>query len=552
MALSLARFGVEKVRLGWTLSLLGLVACTTAPFESLCPVAETEIHETAESWRHRVDILFVIDNSGSMAKKQMALAATYGDLIRIFEHVDLDYHIGFVNTDVGSWVGSEQPWTMSTGACDSFAGDDGALQATSCLVRKNGSATAAAACSALCPDRRFVPTDGTSFLSGHHGFHNVPVAKEIDPMTGRSVDRGPEYALRCMGLLGDGGCGLSSPLEAMKRALDGHRPESLGFLRSDATLVVILVSDKDDCSVQASRRSENNPVTRNCTTPDPEAPADCFEPAFRCLARNLRCTEPLNVAGSKSACQQRADSYLEPVEKYVDFLRTLKPRDRFLVIGLWPLPSVSAGGQVVVVQDPKVAGSAGLRAAGGSQAACRSSSDPNWIGQPQVRLERLMTLTTYPGNPPWEGSICEPQTYLSTLTSQLGGGRCRVPLFGLTQAPRRNGDGTPACVVGDVSAETPEAAPETPMPVCGSSCCAAMDTIQSYCGGWSEDVMSACESEPQSCYCITGPGRPDYDWIQARYGIWRLHNDVTPRGMVTSLHCATQKQPACQLPSSTR
>ena len=47
----------------------------------------------------------------------------------------MDLHVGIVSTDVGSWVAADQPFAQPAGACDSFAGDDGALQAVSCWER---------------------------------------------------------------------------------------------------------------------------------------------------------------------------------------------------------------------------------------------------------------------------------------------------------------------------------------------------------------------------------------------------------------------------------
>lgn len=537
-----------------SLSFCGLNGCSTGPVASSCPMVTTEVSADGAWPRSKVDILFVIDNTPSMVGKQQALASAFPDLLRALDGSgNVDYHIGFATTDVGSWVAADQPWTMTSGACDSYAGDDGALQSDSCLDRQRSSSASAQVCTQACPDRRFVPTDGTGFLSGYRGFHNVPTALEIDPMTGKPIDRGPEYALRCMGIVGDGGCGLVSPLEAMKRALDGHRPENHGFLRSNAVLRVFIVTDKDDCSVQGSRRIENDPRTRSCTTPDLDAAADCFDPAFRCLARNLRCAEPLNIAGTKSACTERTDSYLEPVQSYVNFLRTLKPANNFSVHGLWPLPSVSRGGQVVVVQDPKVAGSAGLRPAGGAQASCQSTSDPKFVGQPQVRLDHLMSLFSTPWYQPDPGNICEPQRYSATLVGQFPSRDiCRLRLIGLTSSPLRNAEGTPTCVVGDVSDATPHATPEREMPLCASPCCDAMENSQPRCGSWSDAVVSACASAQQPCYCIVRPDPTEAWGGKARFGVWRPRNAEGPSGTVVSIRCASHDGASCALPFGTR
>ena len=55
-------------------------------------------------------------------------------------------------------------------------------------------------------------------------------------------------ALSCISSVGDAGCGLEAPLEAMKRALDGSHPENAGFVRRGALLAVVILTDEDDCS----------------------------------------------------------------------------------------------------------------------------------------------------------------------------------------------------------------------------------------------------------------------------------------------------------------
>jgi hypothetical protein len=60
---------------------------------------------------------------------------------------------------------------------------------------------------------------------------------------------------RCIATLGTNGCGFEQQLEAARRALvDNESPGHCndGFLRPDSILVVLWVSDEDDCSVDAA------------------------------------------------------------------------------------------------------------------------------------------------------------------------------------------------------------------------------------------------------------------------------------------------------------
>ena len=54
------------------------------------------------------------------------------------------------------------------------------------------------------------------------------------------------HAGEVVALVGDNGCAIQGPLEAMKRALSAGR--NPGFLRPGALLGVLIVTDEDDCS----------------------------------------------------------------------------------------------------------------------------------------------------------------------------------------------------------------------------------------------------------------------------------------------------------------
>lgn len=225
-------------------------------------------------------------------------------------------------------------------------------------------------------------------------------------MTGKMIDTGPEKALRCMGLIGDGGCGVESPLEAIKRALDGHRSENDGFLRADALLAVLIISDEDDCSVQLSRRSENNPANRSCAVTDPEA-YDCFNIDYRCFASSVQCDQSMLSTGVKTNCKERSGNYLEPVDKYVSFLNTLRPMGRLVVSGIWTRPSVSEGGKVEIARGSGGTSSPFLNRAPGAGASCAYAADPNIIGQAQLRLSSF--AGKIPGS--LQASVCDIDNY---------------------------------------------------------------------------------------------------------------------------------------------
>lgn len=517
------------------------------PEQKLAAVCACQ-HGLSEDWssfyrRRRLDLLFVVSNTSSMVKKQLALAQALPPLLSLLEGDDLDYHIGVVSTDVGSWMAAGTPWTLSAGSCDSFAGDDGRLQAASCLDRSTSSAAAASACAAVCPDRKFLPNDGQPFLARKNGKVNVPAALRPDPKTGVMVDYGPTYALQCMAMLGDHGCAISAPLESARRALDGHLSANSGFLRPDAPLYIVFLTDGDDCSVQLARRGDNDPHTQSCTTPDPNAAASCYSlGAYRCLARDVVCDQPMNVAGSKTGCRERADSYLEPLDKYVQFFSALKSPNRLIAAGIWTLPALAQAAKLEIVQNPNVGGSAGLEFATGSAASCQDASDPTLTGQAQLRLSQFLAAVN-PRRSPWdrappEVSVCSPADYFGAfdpLGIKIHERWAPTCLPGL---PVFLADGSPACVVGDVPYDSPQAVPESPMPVCGAQCCGAL-AASFFPPQKDHGIQMACAGEPADCYCAA-PSRSLECGGNAELRVWRKDNGDSPADTIVSSRCALQ------------
>ena len=158
-----------------------------------------------------VDLLFVVDDSSSMEPKQWSLRQRFGRLIdrlRAEGGDGYDLHVGVTTTDVGT------------------PGYDCGHARGGVLTRKG--AIAADACGELSATAPYLTYQSST------GATNAPSGAGI-------VD-----AFGCLAAAGSLGCGYEMPLEAAYRVL---ATDDTGFVRPDATLVLVLVTDEDDCSV---------------------------------------------------------------------------------------------------------------------------------------------------------------------------------------------------------------------------------------------------------------------------------------------------------------
>ena len=199
-------------------SLLLMTACPARTMDDVDPQGErVEIKYIPVS--ADIDVLFVIDNSASTAEKQTVFAANFPKFVAALDAFPMGrptLHIAVVDTTVDIGVEGYAPGCPSPDPAD-----NGLFQTTPRV----------AGCSP--PTGSFI-----SDIKAADGTRMVNYAGNLD------------VALSCIAQLGAGGCGFEAPLEAMKRALDGSRPENAGFLRDGAFLSIIILTDEDDASVR--------------------------------------------------------------------------------------------------------------------------------------------------------------------------------------------------------------------------------------------------------------------------------------------------------------
>ena len=203
-----------------------LVACQARSVEAPRINPERVIHHDIPISQNRdIDLLFMVDKSPTMADEQASLAANFPRFINVLQNIPgglPNVHIGVITQDIGAGG-------FSTGGTCTGAGDAGRLQA----------APRVAGCTP--PSGAFI-----SDVAGSEGTRQTNYA-------GTLAD-----TFACIAQVGPDGCGFEQHLESLKRALDGSVPENAGFLRKDAYLGIIILSDEDDCSAFDGERVQSD------------------------------------------------------------------------------------------------------------------------------------------------------------------------------------------------------------------------------------------------------------------------------------------------------
>ncbi|MEZ4385701.1 MAG: hypothetical protein R3A79_30560 [Nannocystaceae bacterium] len=192
-----------------------------------------------------LDLLFVIDNSGTMGEEQINLAANFPLLVDRLSNLK-DSKGKLISADINIMVTTSD---MGHPACakyqkDDYAPAEGSPINTPCTQRLerftslDGKKSIPEACTNACGG---VAPDGPFIHYKVNGASNVP----NDDIAG---------ALSCIGLQGIDGCGYEAQLESMMQALDPSAEWNEGpfpFLRDGAVLAIVMVTDEADCSVLA-------------------------------------------------------------------------------------------------------------------------------------------------------------------------------------------------------------------------------------------------------------------------------------------------------------
>jgi hypothetical protein len=382
-----------------------------------------------------VDVLFMIDDSSEMTEMQIklhdALPAFVTALVGL--HTPPSLHLAVIDSDMGA------PGDSTSALGCTTAGDRGVFQfAATSVATLNPPVT--------CTD--------TTLLAGETFISDVPMMVSYTAPD-------PGTVLQCIALLGDKGCGFEHQLASIDRALgaDGAGPEpaaNVGFLRPSAYLVIVILTNEDDCSAPAVTTIYSlNGFQQNIANPDgpianyrcnggPRGAHYCQDPANG----NAWVVPPLNppadAQGTSTAptldlanCVDNeqpptgtGSSALTPVSKFVSDIKSLKPDpDNQIVVAaiagpaapytvLWA-PEVGGLNTKPGELWPEVMHSCGAIGAGSAvnPKATQNTTDGSFA-DPGVRIAQF--VNAFPNSV--LGSVCDPSygPTMSAVATKVG------------------------------------------------------------------------------------------------------------------------------------
>jgi hypothetical protein len=454
------------------------------------PPIYTELETTSWMRSHQlssrdVDLLFVVDSSGSMSEEQQQISQQFSALVQALRRMRgglPNVHLGVTSTDLGTGMFNitycepgGDGGALLTGTCPNPVGAPYIVdvEPAGCDIEKElDSAGTLTACLAHDCQESHCSEPGTTLQMDALG---CPRCRNYQ---GESL----EDVFSCVAGLGTLGCGFEQPLEALRKAVALDNNANEGFIRDHALLAVVLLTDEDDCSASNPVLFDDSQTTVDSTL-GPLTGFRCFEFGIRCDV-NERMTE-----GYRSGCAPRndAESLLHPVSRYTEALRQLKPQES-LVVAAIAGPVDEASG-VTVFRDEY------------DQPALEySCGDGLRFGAvPGFRLRAFVEAFNAPEDMGWAFTPICSSAYSEAL--QGVGDKIAVlldwcppaPLLGCPDPAALTGQGAdalacndachPPCTVTDVTDEGREALPQCLLVCPGGPCPDNVDPGRAYAGG---------------------------------------------------------------------
>jgi hypothetical protein len=385
-----------------------LASSTSAALLSLCFGCSTEGVEPEQASavqfealvEPELDVLFVIDDTPSMVAKQQKLAREIPRMVDVLTRGDryarreaevppgliekartfrpvTSLHLGVVSTNFGGLLNVPANQHAAVRSCEGV-GDDGRLQQDLSVAIQG-----------IAAQRYTVPylEPGTTLLAPEPACALGPQPTFQSYVDGDDPAQAAT-AFGCVARLGIEGCPFEQPLESMWKALapssgpasasiyqfiDGSAGQgdrhNQGFLRPDAALAVIVLTDEDDCSITEQGR---------------ELIALDYEYEQTLGPINMRCARAENDAAR-----------VLRLERYREALLSLKPghpeRVVFTVIGGVPPEAIARGDSLdQILASPEMQVRASATDETMPAAACSGGEHDQ--AQPARRLVQLAKL----------------------------------------------------------------------------------------------------------------------------------------------------------------
>jgi hypothetical protein len=309
-------------------ALPALWACTARKLkEPIGGPSQVVKNRFQQSVNRDLDLLFLIDDSSSMAPLQQKMRDHLPDFMNVLKGLPgglPNMHVAVVSSSLGA------------GAFGNVNG---------CYPNSVGNLEGKFQHSALC--------------TGLHSGQNF-ISSLIDPAAagGRqnNFDGDITDVFSCIANLGQAGCGFEHQFEATRAALEKAQnpadPDNAGFLRRDAYLAVVMLTNEDDCSVPIGSQLFDPSVETLAMTamaPNPLAGTQLGGlQSYRCNEFGHLCDipgmpgmkgpPPHSVTGNvtlNNCVSAEAAGQLVTVEGFVTFLKNLKATpDQVLVAAL--------------------------------------------------------------------------------------------------------------------------------------------------------------------------------------------------------------------------
>ena len=471
-----------------------LWACTSRTLEApmITPTANLTTTFT-QKINNEIDILFMIDNSSSMTEMQSKLYDQLPLFMNVLEMLPTkpSLHVAVVSSDMGA------PGDSTSSIMCTHSGDAGQFQSA-----PRGMCTATTI------------TTGDDYISDADNMPNFtnPIAS----------------VFQCIALLGDKGCGFENQLASIDRALggDGQQPSTnAGFLRSEAYLGIVILTNEDDCSAPANTplyslngMSQNvanqygpianyrcNQFGHLCTDPSGAVEMPPLQPPGNAMMTGT--TPTLDMTSCMS--NDTGSGLLIPVNQFISDIKGLKKDadNQILVASISAPPSPytvawlpASGGTNTQANEvwPVIEHSCGAQ--GGDDVNPNATMNPTdgSFGDPGVRIAQF--VNAFPNS--FLASICDPSYAASMQNIATKLGQLITPPC-ITGTIQLDGSGQPMCSIVEHLTDMQGTKTDIALPNCGASGanqaqCWKLTGNAMGCAGSQLTVTDTVNANPQS------------------------------------------------------